>query len=377
MNFNLENLRKDEQLPLILGQLYSQFGYKKFKMEKFEEYDFYAKNKDYLKSHKLITFPNSEGKLVALKPDITLSIIKNAKTNGKTAEKRYYTESVYRVSKYTGEFTEISQTGLEYLGKVTENTIAEVISLASRSMAVIGEDYVLSIASADFLSAYIFEVCDNDYAYFFEILDAFPIKNETVIDSLYERDALTEDDAESLKRLMKMYGNLYDCLPELSEFVIDETTEQEYEKLKKTANIFHGTEFGKHLMLDFSIVEDIIYYNSIVFQGYVKNVPHCVLSGGQYDSLLRRMDKENINGIGFAVYQEDLERYIKKHKKVSLDTMILYNEKSDFKTLNSVIDEHIGSGKTFFAETYIPEKYTFDKIIKIDGKSICEVNKHD
>ena len=57
--------------------------------------------------------------------------------------------------------------------------------------------------------------------------------------------------------------------------------------------------------------------------------------------------------------------------------MILYNEKSDFKTLNSVIDEHIGSGKTFFAETYIPEKYTFDKIIKIDGKSICEVNKHD
>ena len=99
MNFKLENLRKSEQIPLMLGQLYQQFGYTKFKMEKIEEYDFYAENKNFLKSHKIITFPDSEGKLVALKPDITLSIIKNTKATSSHSEKRFYNENVYRVSK--------------------------------------------------------------------------------------------------------------------------------------------------------------------------------------------------------------------------------------------------------------------------------------
>ena len=46
-------------------------------MSKFEPYDLYADYRDFLTNNQLITFTDFDGTLLALKPDITLSIIKN------------------------------------------------------------------------------------------------------------------------------------------------------------------------------------------------------------------------------------------------------------------------------------------------------------
>ena len=47
-------------------------------MSRFEEYDLYVANKDFLISDEVITFTDRSGRLLAMKPDVTLSIIKNA-----------------------------------------------------------------------------------------------------------------------------------------------------------------------------------------------------------------------------------------------------------------------------------------------------------
>lgn len=69
----------DEKAIFKLRSLYKSYGYSKYRMSKFEEYDFYVRNKDFLISDNIITFTDSDGKLMALKPDVTLSIIKNSK----------------------------------------------------------------------------------------------------------------------------------------------------------------------------------------------------------------------------------------------------------------------------------------------------------
>ena len=66
-----------EKVMFGLRSLYRSYGYTQYKMSKFEEYDLYAKNKDFLISDGVITFTDTNGKLMALKPDVTLSIIKN------------------------------------------------------------------------------------------------------------------------------------------------------------------------------------------------------------------------------------------------------------------------------------------------------------
>ncbi|MCE2604206.1 ATP phosphoribosyltransferase regulatory subunit, partial [Pseudomonas aeruginosa] len=70
-----------------LRGLYEQYGYKKYKMSKFEEYSLYVENKDFLASDKVITFTDLDGRLLALKPDVTLSIIKNTQATIQCNEK--------------------------------------------------------------------------------------------------------------------------------------------------------------------------------------------------------------------------------------------------------------------------------------------------
>ena len=113
-----------------------------------------------------------------------------------------------------------------------------------------------------------------------------------------------------------------------------------------------------------------------MFKGFISGISQRVLSGGRYDNLMRRMNRSG-GAVGFAVYLDDLGRYIKKEEELKVDTMLLYDDKSDIKTLNKVIDEHLDMGKTFFVEESIPENMKFSKILKIENDKITEVKGND
>ena len=83
-------LKNEEKAIFRLRQLYGKYGYSQYKMSKFEEYDLYVRNKDFLVSDSIITFTDTNGKLLALKPDVTLSIIKNTKDEKNKVNKVYY-----------------------------------------------------------------------------------------------------------------------------------------------------------------------------------------------------------------------------------------------------------------------------------------------
>ncbi|MBQ7771078.1 MAG: hypothetical protein IJ373_07825, partial [Clostridia bacterium] len=61
-------LKQEERISLALRALYKKYGYQPYKMSKFEEYDLYVTNKEFLVGDGVITFNNTDGKLLALKP---------------------------------------------------------------------------------------------------------------------------------------------------------------------------------------------------------------------------------------------------------------------------------------------------------------------
>ena len=77
MNISFNALKNEERAVFSLRELYGSYGYIRHKVSKFEEYDLYARNKSFLVSENILTFTDTDGRLMALKPDITLSIIKN------------------------------------------------------------------------------------------------------------------------------------------------------------------------------------------------------------------------------------------------------------------------------------------------------------
>ena len=78
MEFSLEHLQPKERASFALRALYEAAGCRKYHMGRFEEYGLYQENRSFLSSEQVITFTDLDGRLLALKPDVTLSIAKTA-----------------------------------------------------------------------------------------------------------------------------------------------------------------------------------------------------------------------------------------------------------------------------------------------------------
>ena len=97
MEIETGRLPKDEQVPLLLRGLFEQRGYRRYRMSNFEAYDLYRENKNFLESEGIITFTDASGRLMALKPDVTMSIVKHTKPDA-VSSKLYYVENVFRLA---------------------------------------------------------------------------------------------------------------------------------------------------------------------------------------------------------------------------------------------------------------------------------------
>lgn len=308
MNLDLSVLNNSERIIFELRSLYNKFGYKPFKMSKFEEYDLYGSNKDFLVSENCITFTDTDGRLMALKPDVTFSIIKNLDDSAQGVQKVYYNENVYRVTKKAGGFSEIMQTGIECMGDVTDDHVCEVITLAARSLYAISEKYILDVSHMGILGGLFnaMELTESNKA---ELLNAIGEKNMGVILNLCQKLGVGEALSSKLSAVLEAYGSPSEALPKIKDAIVNTEMQNAYNELLAVCQRFTDAGYDKNINIDCSVVNDISYYNGIVFKGFIQNVPVSVLSGGRYDKLMERVNKK-AGAIGFAVYLDEVDRIL-------------------------------------------------------------------
>ena len=205
MNINYDVLDESEKIIFALRTLYQSRGFERYRMSKFEEYDLYSRNKDFLVSDSVITFTDTNGKLMALKPDVTLSIIKNNKDRPNELKKLYYNENVYRVSKGSQSFREIMQAGLECFGAVDRQCLSEVLLLAAASLEVVSDEFMLEISDLTLLSWILDEIpVTADVRK--ELLKCISEKNRHGIRRTCEMYKVDARYADRLVRLLELYG---------------------------------------------------------------------------------------------------------------------------------------------------------------------------
>lgn len=314
MIINENVLSKEEYLSYSLRELYLGFGYKQYKMSKFEEYDLYAKNKDFLVSNEVITFTDTDGRLLALKPDVTLSIIKNGKDE--SAEKLFYDEKVYRVDKGTKSFKEITQVGIENIGNITDEEVSKTLYLAMKSLEKASSDYILEITDLDIVSELLSYYNLSKPAQK-EVLKYLSSKNAFGVKSVCESEGLNEEEIAVITSLTKIFGSPKAVKNSLNALKVCESVKNAVERfeniIENLYSLINENDFEK-IRIDFSVVEDLRYYNGIAFKGFILGAPNRVLSGGQYDNLMKKMNRTS-KAIGFAVYIDELSKIRSKGDK--------------------------------------------------------------
>ena len=364
---NSQFLKDDERAILTLRALYGKYGYLPYKMSKFEEYDLYVKNKDFLVSDSVITFNDINGKLLALKPDVTLSIIKNSTDETGCKQKVYYNENVYRIWGTTKQFKEIMQTGLECIGDLDIYDVYEVVYLSAKSLAAISDSFILDISHLGILNAMLNKITSNESARA-EIMTCIKQKNAHEIASICEKYGIDSENAVLLQDFVSMYGNPNAVIARLKEINVDTELTKCVNELEALCSLLAKTEYQDRIRLDFSLVNDMNYYNGVVFNGFLDGVPETVLFGGSYDKLMERMGRKS-KGIGFALYLDLLESIQKSAKEYDVDVLLLYTDKTDISSLNQKVQELVDDGKSVSVQKSVPSKLRYKELIDLSKEA--------
>ena len=360
-------MKQEKQALLDLRELYGKYGYMQYRMSKFEEYDLYVRNKSFLLSDSVITFTDTNGKLMALKPDVTLSIVKNSPDSPGCVQRLYYDEHVYRISDKTSAYKEIPQVGLECLGDIDDYCIAEVLTLAAKSLATFDEDYILDISHMGILSFVLDRIGISDIGRR-ALLKCVSKKDMHDAERICREEDIGREKAALLSRLDACSGTVDAALNVLEHLFED----AEWKETVKRFGDILALLPKNNIRIDFSVINDMNYYNGIVFQGFIPTIPTDVLSGGQYDNLMARMEKK-AGAIGFAIYLDRLESLISPRKDFDVDALLLYEEKNTLADVLAAVQALTDDGLCVLAQKAIPEKLTYRKLLKLTESGVQEI----
>ena len=339
-------MKKEERIAFELRSLYKRYGYLPYKMGKFEEYDLYVANKEFLVGDGVVTFTDTNGKLLALKPDVTLSIIKND-AEGKGKRKVYYNENVYRISPKTKRFKELMQVGLECFGDVDGYDVFETVLLATKSLACISPNFVLDISHSGIVSA-LLKAIGGGEAFSALATKYIADKNAHETEALCNEYGVSKANTEKLLLLIDAYGSPKEVLEKIAS--LKDIAKDAYEELKTLCDNLAKTEYADKIRLDFSVSNDMAYYDNVVFKGFVDGISEGVLSGGRYDKLMAKMGKKD-GAIGFAVYLDLFEGFGEEKSGVDVDALVLYAKDTPTETVVKTVERLVGEGKSVRAQT--------------------------
>lgn len=333
-------LSRAELVGLSLRGLYRSYGYLPYRMSKFEPYDLYARNRSFIVGGSILTFTDTDGRLMALKPDVTMSIIKNYRGG---QQKVYYNENVYREGGAAREMAEIMQAGLECMGEIDLCSQYEVLTLACESLKLISDEYILDVASAGVVEALLSRTPVDGEAKK-ALIGYVQSKNEHNTAGLCRARGVPEGLCRAWRGLAGMYGPPGETLPRLRAMCAgDGEMSAHFAQLEELSGALERA--GARVMVDFSIITDLSYYNGLVFKGSVQGVPAVILSGGRYDKLMGKLGK-NAGAIGFAVYLDALGQLPSPERGLDADVLLLYGPGTPAETAAARANELRAKGLT-------------------------------
>ncbi len=364
----IKNMSKKDLVLLNIRKMYDSYGYKKISLPSFEEYDLYNENKDFI-DRNVLTVMSPNGKLLALRPDITLSVAKKvSKDQSLKYSKIYYQENTYNLTKYVG-YEEDEQLGIELIGKESTFLDFEIINLAVKSLDIINKKSMIVLSHAGFISS-IFENFDLEYEIKEQILDCINRKNSHDIQKILKRNEhISENVKKLIYKIPELSGNLENIEKELLKYEINDNTKKILFELKQLNNLLLKFHKKSKIIFDFSIVKNLNYYNGIILQGYIEDFPNVILTGGRYDKLFEKFGVDT-GAVGFAILTDGLKGYYKDTDKKDFDVLIAYDN-SDFEKLVEIVNdfqkkglrvrtENIENlGKSDFEIFNFDEKYIF------------------
>jgi ATP phosphoribosyltransferase regulatory subunit len=244
------------------------------------------------------------------------------------------------------------------VGDLGDYEIAEVALLAAKSMALLEKDFVLDLSHMGLVEA-VLNSCEVAPGSRDAVMRCLRQKNAHELTALCP--GITPVAEEKLRLLLSTGGCPGQVIPKLQAVLTEEEEFSALQELQRLCCVLEQGGFGDSIRIDFSVGNDMKYYSGVVFKGYLEGLPSRILSGGQYDKLLQKMNRKS-RAIGFALYLSMLERQNAAAEEWTVDTLILHSPDADPMELMTAAEQYAAEGSVLVA-TKIPQGRSWRQLI--------------
>lgn len=334
-------------------------------------------------------FFDDQGRIVVLRPDMTLPIGRVISTTGVIPPVQLsYSGKVFRVNKgHSGEYNEQLQAGMELIGyaslKAEIECLVNGVSVSQKSGVT---DFQIELGHAAIFQTILSELklTGAEKEKFKWLLQS---KNSPGMQTFLE-DYQTHSLYPLISRLPRLFGKI-EILDEVVNLTDNQRILTSVQEMKQLIHQVKQVYPEQEMTVDIGLVQEFKYYTGITFKGYTDQSSDCFFSGGRYDDLLTEFSVAPLPAVGLVFYLDRII-YIKDRKgelvkPQGIQTLIHYDEnalavaeeileKESFSrlSLHQSLEETIHHAKQWQIPRVLHISQTETKEIRLEGGSCDE-----
>ncbi len=284
-----------------LRKVFTLSGFDEIETPTYEHIDVFQSGVGSYIQESMIKFVDTNGRILVLRPDLTVPIARVAATkfDGKAQRLFYIQNSFAAAEPAIGKAGEFTQAGIELIGDGSDFADAEVIALAVKALKTAGlNSFTVDIGQVSFFKALIGEANLKD-AEIDQLRHAVDAKDKMAIEALSKQFGLSDRLSAQISALTDLFGG-----SEVFEKALQVSQSQQcvdaVENLRKVYTLLNEFGLSEYITIDLGMLHDIAYYSGIIFRGLATGIGFPVVSGGRYDELLGKFGKA-APATGFAL----------------------------------------------------------------------------
>ncbi|WP_252225441.1 ATP phosphoribosyltransferase regulatory subunit [Clostridium sp. ZBS2] len=286
-----------------IDDLFSNWGYREVitpTLEFYETFNYYPES---LKEEEMYKFFDNKGRILVLRPDMTIPIARlvSTKLKGEALPIRIrYISNVFRVHESLGgRRNEYTDCGIELVGINGIDKDLEILVLALESLKKLGlKNFKLEIGNIEFFNSAFNDLNINkeNKEKIAKLIEGKNLKN---LEDFLKRLDIKEEYRKFFNKLPWMFGDRK-VLEEGKKLAFNNELLKSISYLEELYIQLEELGYKENITFDLGMVPKLNYYTGIIFRGYGEDIGDSILAGGRYNKLIKSYGTD-LPAIGFSI----------------------------------------------------------------------------
>ncbi len=294
--FQKRNVEKE------IRETFRHRGFQEIVTPTIEFFDSFSGQEDIISQESMVKFFDNEGRILVLKPDLTVPVARVAATKYKDRRplKLFYIQNIFRDNKDRQfHLKEYTQAGCEIIGIGGPKADGELIAAAIEALKATGlKEFTVELGQVGYFKGLMEEsgLKMEDR----ESLRQLVMKKDFLgLEKYVEALDLSQDLREAIVELPGLYGDI-SLLERIERHTLPCGAAAAIANLREVIAILDDYGLLDYIAIDMGMVTALHYYTGLTFQAFIPNLGFPLLGGGRYDRLVERFGVADV-ATGFSL----------------------------------------------------------------------------